>query len=142
MVQEKETNKKIGEWQWYLFSYFSVTLCCEFGGFRGFVLLAREFMKHEEWFHFLVYTREDAYDVGDNLVKLRINKKYEQQIDKIVKILHSEWNKEEWDEFKEGYTNLTYDACTIEKETLEQFVTEETYLERHKKHFQEMFLED
>lgn len=142
LVQEKEKNKEIGEWQWYLFYYFSATLFCEFGDFRGFVLLAREFMKHEEWFHFLVYAREDAYDVGDNLVKLRINRKYEQQIDKIVKILHSEWNKEEWGEFKEGYTNLTYDACTIEKETLDQFVTEETYLERHRKHFQEMFLED
>lgn len=142
MVKEKEANKEIEQWQFYLCSYFFNELCCELGGNRGFVLFFREFMKHEEWFPYLVYAREDAYDLGDNLVKLRINGKYEQQIDRIVELLHNEWNEEEWEEFKEGYEDLTYDACAIEKDTLEQFVEEDTYLETHKKHFQEMFLED
>ncbi len=142
MIQEKEANKEMEKWQWYLCSYFLNELCCEFGSNRGFVLFFREFMKHEEWFPYLVYAREGAYDLGDNLVTLGVNGKYQQQIDKIVKLLHNEWNEEEWEEFKEGYGNLTYDACAIEKDTLEQFVEEDTYLELHKKHFQEMFSED
>lgn len=139
MIKEKEANKEMEKWQWYLCSDFFNELCCELGSNRGFVLFFREFMKHEEWFPYLVYAREDAYDLGDNLVKLRINKKYEQQIDEIVRLLHNEWNEEEWEEFKKGYGDLTYDACVIEADTLEQFVEEEAYLETHKKHFQEMF---
>lgn len=142
MVKEKEANKEMDKWQWHLCSYLFNELYREFGGNRGFVLFFREFMKHEEWFPYLVYAREDAYDFGENLVKLRINRKYEQQIDRIVELLHNEWNQEEWEEFKEGYEDLAYDACTIEKDTLEQFVEEDTYLEAHKKHFQEMFIED
>lgn len=139
LVQEKEACKEIEEWQSDLFSYFATALYCEFGSCRGMVLLAREFMKHEEWFHYLVYAREDAYSIGDDLVKLRINKKYETQIDKIVKILHDEWNEEEWEEFKEGYTLLDMGGCTIEKDSLEQLVAEEIYMERHNKHFQELY---
>lgn len=142
MIKEKEECKEMGEWQWNLLSCFAATLSCEFGGFRGLLLMSREFMKHEEWFHYLVYAREDAYSVGDDLVTLRINGKYEEQIDKIVKILHDAWDEDEWEEFKEGYTNLTYDACTIEKDTLKHFVTEESYLQRHNNHFQEMFPEE
>ncbi len=142
MVKEKEANKEMEQWQRYLCSDFFNELWCEFGSNRGFVLFSREFMKHEEWFPYLVYAREDAYDLGDNLVKLRINGKYEQQIDRIVELLHNEWNEEEWEKFKKGYEDLTYEACAIEKDTLEQFVEEDTYLELHKKHFQEMFSED
>lgn len=139
LIQEKVACKEIEEWQSDLFSYFTTLLYCEFGSCRGMVLLAREFMKHEEWFHYLVYAREDAYSIGDDLVKLRINGKYETQIDKIVKILHDEWNEAEWEEFKEGYTYLSMEGCTIEKDSLEQLVAEEIYIERHNKHFQELY---
>ncbi len=141
LVQEKETSQEWEDWQWELFTYFPAALYFEFGDFRGLLMLAEEFMKHEEWFHYLVYAREDDYSVGDDLMMLSINQKYQEQIDKIIQILYNAWNEEEWEEFKEGYTSAVFDMYNIEKDALNQFVLEEAFIERHNKHFEEILQE-
>lgn len=141
LVQEKETSQEWEDWQWELFTYFPTALYFEFGDFRGLLLLAEEFMKHEEWFHYLVYARENAYSVGDDLMVLSINQKYQEQIDKIIKILYNAWNEEEWENFKKGYTCVVFDTYNIEKDALNQFVPEEAFIERHNKHFEEILQE-
>lgn len=111
----------------------------EFEAFRGHLLLANEFLQHEEWFHYLICLKDDAYDVGETLIQLRMNKKYEAPIDALVKILHDAWDEETWDDFKDGYTAIIYDSTVIEKDALDQLLEEEVYQEKHNKHFQEMF---